>query len=945
MAEYNFASPKLTAALKKVGLSSPSPRGTEKDLEISQQVLQETKDNFAKTFGKELTTNSEERSRSKQEELYQRWQNGESGIYTPVNPTSYPGAEYFHLYSMDISPSRLGAAERKWLEDNGWKLTNEKADPVHWQYVGRTGDRTSPPVISSEDRNRAGDQVDSSPISTTVGETINNRQRSNLNRAEQEENNRLREAEGFTPTEANSDDLGTDDPNNPNNYGYDYDGAIQGEGGGNDGPSGPTPNILEKYTNYTYGISLHYMTIEKYNSVMVKKTEYTTNDNTVLIASGGRRNAEFSRNPIFNDDLYFEDFKMNCVIGHNAKSRGSNAIEISFTVVEPLGMSLIDRILKVADAAGIRQWDQMPFVIQIDFFANSPDGSIQSPIPNTTKRICVKIIDMRIKVSTKGSTYNMTAVPQTHVALSHTNSSTPANFEVMAKTVKDFFDSGGNVGEFGSSMTTARDEKNQAGQKKSFKVYSYAAALNSYQKQLKENKHQEQADVYKFEFDSEMADAEIFVPDKTPISRTPTQNNDNKNAKLDREKGLIPINAGTNIKEVINLILRSSKYYRSQILDKDTNNNNEMETQNQSYMSSLSSDQPIKSHKILTTVEYGEWDSVRKQYQKTITYKVQKYMYYNTKYPEAPRGLPKNVDKEYNYMYTGKNQQILDFDIDFNTMFFTTLTVMENRYQRDRVQVTKDENKPSPSPAKTGEGQVHYSRIHPVINQAQDSLQITQQDKRFVEATDLFKSMMSDSRGDMINVKLKIAGDPSLIKQDDTFSNLNNSIPTDKRELYVRLFFRLPTDIDQNTGLYKFENSNIFSGIYRMITVENLFERGQFTQTLDLIRMFDQPDDKRRMSSSGTTRESDTDNNAGTRNSTEAALTAARYGANNALNYENFDSTTGAGEFGEEQNYGSFDPRTGAGEFGEVAPTLASLDLRNLRAQAAVLGDQTDFGT
>jgi hypothetical protein len=98
----------------------------------------------------------------------------------------------------------------------------------------------------------------------------------------------------------------------------------------------------------------------------------------------------------------------------------------------------------------------------------------------------------------------------------------------------------------------------------------------------------------------------------------------------------------------------------------------------------------------------------------------------------------------------------------------------------------------------------------------------------------------------MINVKLKIAGDPDFVKQDDIFygpgAGAGSSIATDSEEVYIKIFFKAPTDIDQDTGLMDSSSypDTVFSGIYRVLRVESLFERGQFTQTLDSIRLFGQ---------------------------------------------------------------------------------------------------------
>jgi hypothetical protein len=112
----------------------------------------------------------------------------------------------------------------------------------------------------------------------------------------------------------------------------------------------------------------------------------------------------------------------------------------------------------------------------------------------------------------------------------------------------------------------------------------------------------------------------------------------------------------------------------------------------------------------------------------------------------------------------------------------------------------------------------------------------------------------------MLNVKLKILGDPDYIKQDDVFyrpplegTNValtpsvdprllpnNSSLKMDAGGLYVQLLFRVPTDIDESTGFMKFEGSykhSVFSGLYLIQKITNNFAHGQFIQELDMVRM------------------------------------------------------------------------------------------------------------
>jgi len=118
-------------------------QGDDAALAQSQQIIQQTKQAFKQQFKQDLKTNSEHRDRNKQAELFRRGQQGERGIYMPLDPNKYPGAKYFHLFSMDISPQNLTEPQRKWLRQNGWQLVHGARDPVHWQYVAKAPPGTS----------------------------------------------------------------------------------------------------------------------------------------------------------------------------------------------------------------------------------------------------------------------------------------------------------------------------------------------------------------------------------------------------------------------------------------------------------------------------------------------------------------------------------------------------------------------------------------------------------------------------------------------------------------------------------------------------------------------------------------------------------------------------------------------------------------------------------
>jgi len=658
----------------------------------------------------------------------------------------------------------------------------------------------------------------------------------------------------------------------------------------------PRDNPLFEYADYTYGLSFHVIPPDKYNDLVTKPGYiYKNNDKTVLIASAGRRDSvDFQRNARFNEDFYFENLVFKTVVGMNSRSRNSNAVEINFTLVEPYGVTLINRLLFVTQDIGAKSWMQIPFLLQIDFFGNDTLGNLMHPIKNQSKYLPVKLIGCKVKVSSKGTEYQLQAVPYSHQAFSETTASTPAFLEVRAKTVGEFFSSTGSAGEADSitkvqslvservesSMREAAEQRkaepkgtrsaetetqakalSKDGVNTSYVVGSYTAAMNSYQRQLKENKHREFPEIYEFVFDPEIASSEIVIPAKTSASRTPmaTANSASGIAAIRAQAGLptapvepgietFTINAGTNVLEVINMVMRSSEYIRRQVKDPAVDPQTAADKSNK----------PIDWYRIIPVIEIKQFDTKLDKYSKKTTYYVKKYTYYNSKFRDVPTSQPDFYCKEYNYMYTGKNQSIISFDIDFDTMFYTAITADRAKIQESTVQKQPKQDETDDAVAADKPVNVQNKVVVPVSGQA-DMVNAASPDSKGVLINDFSKSMLSSSRGDMINIKLKIIGDPELIKQDDVFFNpVNNpdqrsdlavdpksgSVIYDAGEVFALVQFKTPVDFNPKSGLMEWGQveTSVFSGMYKIITVDNEFSNGVFTQTLEMIRLFDQPD-------------------------------------------------------------------------------------------------------
>ena len=709
----------------------------------------------------------------------------------------------------------------------------------------------------------------------------------------------------------------------------------------------PIENRLKEYASYIYGLSLHLMTTDQYNKVVETQTYTTAN---VLVASAGRYSStDFPRNEFFSEDFYFEDLNITTVIAPNDMSRNTNAIECNFTLIEPYGFTLMERLLKVADAVKSGNYMDMPYLLQIDFFGMDDTGKIATNLVDQRKRIPIKIIKLDVRVSVKGAEYKITAIPFNHSAYDATTVTTPANFEVTAGSVAEFFQSiegttvdpaassayfqqqrenagvyvaptgtekpsggtstyyaaatgqprivGGNtVSPYLAAATGKKSPQTPAQNTASgktasgtsyTKVKSYGAAINGWYAAMQQDKKIEINDVYRFEFPTDEHGVNIgnylftdklrATPKRTGMkdNRTPGDIATMKRADggseqkiYDTTKALFQVNYGTTVEKLLEYIIRNSDYIQNQlVLPEDFPNDAEGYKKAKAKVAK----EPLYWFKIVPTVRIRGFDNIRKILAREITYTVVPYKVYNLKIDVGPQGVQLYPVKKYNYIYTGENDDVFDFDISFNAMYYTQVTAYRgtgaslnptaasatNNYQ---VQNAPNYNGSGDPPTGTDYNAVMPLVMKPIVQNSKAAATGGATTAKEVASIDLADSLMTSSQADMLSIKLKILGDPDYIKQDDVFYRppLNNtniakrptsdprllsnggSLDMDSGGVYVQLLFRTPTDIDESTGLMKFDSNyqhSVFSGLYQVLTVTSHFSHGQFTQELDMVRM------------------------------------------------------------------------------------------------------------
>jgi len=222
--------------------------------------------------------------------------------------------------------------------------------------------------------------------------------------------------------------------------------------------------------------------------------------------------------------------------------------------------------------------------------------------------------------------------------------------------------------------------------------------------------------------------------------------------------------------------------------------------------------------------------------------------------------------REYNYIYTGQNVDILNFDIQINAAFFKSIMsdAGQNNLERKggglQQNITQQEtdayiiNQGTNSVSGTG-----FSQQIAVSNASLQGGGGAAIDDSKIRIAKMFNDNIINSFTDLVMLDLEIVGDPyylfdsgmgnftaPIIDQNETD---NGSLEYQRSEVDVIVNFRTPIDYNEDAGNMIFPEETIpvdsFSGLYRVTTLTNIFDQGQFRQRLKLMRRPNQPEDRR----------------------------------------------------------------------------------------------------
>jgi len=597
------------------------------------------------------------------------------------------------------------------------------------------------------------------------------------------------------------------------------------------------PNKLHEYVNWTYQVGWYMLDIDTYNVFTNSGEDTASLRRYPLMRSGGF--AKTGRGLEY--DLGLNNLRFTTVVASSNMSPNTSIAEIEMQVVEPYGVSLIADMKRIANSLpnGPHDHFQIPYLIEIKFLGYDDSGRLIPSIPGTgPKLIPCQIINMTFNITSAGTVYDIKMVPYSQQGINNFYGVLREDTRLYGKTFEDYL-----KGTDGLAAKLKKAGEAELREGKAIFPDEYDFEIVSFDK----NRTSDDGKLRQSECTFDVNNGSSVTPisgRKMSLQRAAQAEDVQAATALDPSSAYFQLKAGSNIKDLVRDLAIITKYFQSKITDGQADKSN-----------------PMELIKVIPVVkDLGNFDSKRGVYQKKIVYKVMPYYVYgknNPKTGQAPVNQ-RGHSKEYNWLFTGKNDDVLGLDLNFNLMYFK---VFEKRMtQRALVESGAQVPTESQYPVTSGQDPSQSAMIYKQTTGSTTRGQ-ARGPKPDSVAEYFDQELNSPDLADLVKLDMDIIGDPDFISQDrsvrpkgtdiDAANNgyvdgdVNKGISVDVDGVYIKLNFRTPRDYDDASGLMKLtQEQNMIGGVYQVITVESNFDGGKFTQKLNMVRVFDQVENK-----------------------------------------------------------------------------------------------------
>jgi hypothetical protein len=613
-------------------------------------------------------------------------------------------------------------------------------------------------------------------------------------------------------------------------------------------------NILHDYENYTYNLQLWAMTITSFNKLYAGISPggeaAILSDAELLISNGGMHPSE-NRSPSFPTDFVIDNLEIESIIGNRAEGKGADALNIKFDIIEPYSVTLLDRLSDVVIRNGLGiDFKTLIYCLKIQFLGYDILG-IPQTIEGTTKYIPFTLLNMTFSVNSKGAIYKCQGIPQKDMALTVTDNEIPIHLELQGNTVGQLLGATKLAPGAGSSGT--RTDAAPASAATAVSLKNLSKILNDFEDYKAKNKVQDKANKYYFELDPDLYNAVVIDSKKAEDGqRAMSEISGSKGAAVaaggrqgnitfDSTQGKFNAQAGTRITDLLETMLKMTDFTKSQV-----------------NLTAANKGSPTTLWKIFPKMKLGSYDTETNTFSREVTYVITKFDYYGLPHPNlgqqsTPTGC---IVKNYDYMFTGANKDVMKVDIEYKVAFFEVFNALKSEYtdksnKGTGEQVLNAPDEPQDNAPEEWQGIVKSLRLGKAGIASQQTSGAATVSRENIVVGELM-NLLLDNAADMIRLDLQIVGDPDWLQQDNVLYDISK-LPAGSKTLSngtisyydsITCFnfnFKAPqNDYDTQTGIFDVQTGKkaaIFAGTYQVLKVTSNFSRGRFTQKLDNVRV------------------------------------------------------------------------------------------------------------
>lgn len=602
------------------------------------------------------------------------------------------------------------------------------------------------------------------------------------------------------------------------------------------------PNPLKVFLGgYTPMISLGVVTLAAYNA-----GAYTSDESIdyLIIGEGGnvgkadpsglgKRPNTFYGAP----EYYINNFEVDTIHVPDSQVGSTSATRFQFQVFEPYSMGIFYQSMQLAALkAGYANYQDAVFILKIEFKGWEQDGSFNvksSTAPGTTRYFAISLVNSQMTFNETGSVYTVNAISAAIIPQLSTYSNVKRTITITSTTLEGIFSTGAT---------------------------SLTAALNAQEKKAAKDAIVSEPDEYSIEIYKEATDilkSKLRVGSSKSSYFVGASEDRFKRAQFDSSQYLtftFPSKDGLTIPKIIDEVMLHSEYCINSIENakKDP----------AGY---------IDWYRIETRFEFKKLASTG-QTAKKLIYVIVPYKAHSSVW-KAPADqfkgvseIRKSIVRKYEYFYTGQNDDILKWELNFDFLHFTAINVtLPGDTATNSLAVAGKVDKEAIYTANPGDDLSQLARVTGAsrVMRTNNAAGAAPQggayaDDEAVKIARIFQQALrtTNDKG-KIRVEMDIVGDPYYFSEAGVFITDKSDTaqvkrPTNVKELIrsngsmadgeseIRVFLGIRTPIDApvpDGSFFEFPRGySPFSGLYKLLRTKNIIKDGVFTQKLTLLR-------------------------------------------------------------------------------------------------------------